>query len=158
MLALLFYISDVKYIIKCEKIREIAPVVVLKTVPHAPDYFAGYFNYRGEIVPVIDLCRLIQGTPCRARLSSRIILVDYRARGGASYILGVMAEQVTETIKKPGDAFQKPGIRSKEAPYLGGIVMDNGEMIQYIDLNFLPNCIQFLPAGEDGESDDPMEY
>ncbi len=153
MLALLFHIGDTMYTIKCDKIREIAPMVMLKTVPHAPDYFAGYFNYRGAIVPVMDLCRLIQGGPCRMRLSTRIILVDYPGPDNTSYIIGLMAERVTETVKKPEDAFKQSGVRSKDAPYLGGIVMEHGEMIQYIDLDLLPDCINFLPEVENVRGD-----
>ncbi|MCP4346323.1 MAG: chemotaxis protein CheW [Desulfobacterales bacterium] len=148
ILALLFYIGDVKYTVKCEKVREIAPIVSLKTVPHTPEFFAGYFNYRGDIVPVIDLCRLIQGEPCNMRLSTRIILVDYMGKNDIPHIVGLIAERVTETMRKPKDAFVLPGIKSKDAPYLGGIVMQHGEMIQYIDLSLLPDCISFLPDDE----------
>ena len=51
MLVLLFYLGDVMYTMKCEKVREVAPLVKLKEMPHTPDYFAGLFNYRGVIVP-----------------------------------------------------------------------------------------------------------
>ncbi|MDM8525707.1 chemotaxis protein CheW [Desulfococcaceae bacterium HSG8] len=136
------------YTIKCEKIREIAPMVMLKEVPHTPDFFAGFFNYRGMIVPVIDLCQLIQGCPCRMRLSTRIILVDYPVKD-TSHLLGLMAERVTETVRKPEDAFVSPGIRSSDAPYMGGIVMEQQKMIQYIDLDRLPDCINFLPGVKD---------
>lgn len=159
MLVLLFHIGEVKYIIRCDRIREIAPLVALKEVPHAPAYFSGYFNYRGTIVPVIDLCQLIQNTPCRLRLSTRIILVDYR-RHASSHILGLIAERVTEAVKKPDDAFVSGGIRSRKAPYLGGIVMEGEEMIQYLELDRLPDCIDFLPdpettagGGDDAKSD-----
>ncbi len=146
MLILLFYIGEVMYTIKCEKVREIAPMVTLKDIPHTPDFFAGFFNYRGNIVPVIDLCQLIQGIPCRMRLSTRIILVDYMGkRTDTSRILGLMAERVTETLRKSQDAFVLPVIQSGQAPYLGGIVMEQQKMIQYIDLDRLPNCIDFLP-------------
>ncbi len=47
MLVLLFYIGDIRYTIKCDKIREIAPTVTLKQAPQTPDYFAGFFNYSG---------------------------------------------------------------------------------------------------------------
>ncbi len=147
MLALLFHIGEVRYIIKCDRIREIAPMVALKEAPQAPAYFAGYFNYRGAIVPVIDLCQLIQNTPCRLRLSTRIILVEYR-RNASSHILGLIAERVTEAVKKPDDAFASAGIRSRKAPYLGGIVMDEDEMIQCLELDRLPDCIDFLPESE----------
>jgi len=145
MLVLLFFIGDIMYTIKCDNVREIAPMVKLKSVPHTPDFFAGYFNYRGAIVPVIDLCRLIQGSPCRMRMSTRIILVDYPGKDNTSNIIGLMAERVTETVKKPRESFILPNIRSKNAPYLGGIVMEENEMIQYIDLEMLPDCINFLP-------------
>ncbi|OQX18910.1 MAG: hypothetical protein BWK80_37560 [Desulfobacteraceae bacterium IS3] len=148
MLILLFYIGNVMYTIKCDKVREIAPVVTLKEIPHTPDFFAGYFNYRGIIVPVIDLCRLIQGYPCQMRLSTRIILVDYKEKDGSSRILGLMAERVTETVRKNKDAFIMPGIRSEGAPYLGGIVMEQKKMIQYIDLDKLPAYVNFLPEKE----------
>lgn len=147
MLILLFYIGNVMYTIKCENVREIAPMVKLKEMPHTPDFFAGFFNYRGTIVPVIDLCQLVQGRPCRMRLSTRIILVDYLAKDGSSHLLGLMAERVTETVRKSKDAFVQPGIRSEDAPYLGGIVMEQQKMIQYIDLDKLPDCINFLPNG-----------
>jgi len=147
MLILLFYIGDVMYTIKCEKVREIAPMVALKEVPHTPDFFAGYFNYRGDIVPVIDLCLLVQGQPCRMRLSTRIILVDYQT-GETSHTLGLIAERITETVRKPGDIFISPGIRTDHAPYLGGIMMEKKKMIQYIDLDQLPSCINFLPDTE----------
>ncbi len=155
MLALLFHIGDVQYIIKSDRVREIAPMVALKEVPHSPAYFSGYFNYRGTIVPVIDLCQLIQNTPCRLRLSTRIILVDYR-RNRTDHILGLIAERVTETVKKPDDAFIAAGIRSRKAPYLGGIVMEGDEMIQYLELDRLPDCIDFLPDPEatTGDGDD----
>jgi len=145
MLVLLFFIGDVMYTIKCDNVREIAPMVKLKSVPHTPDFFAGYFNYRGSIVPVIDLCQLIQGIPCRMRMSTRIILVDYPGKENISNIIGLMAERVTETVRKPKESFILPNIRSKDAPYLGGIVMEENEMIQYIDLEKLPNCINFMP-------------
>ena len=137
------------YTIKCERVREIAPMVNLKAVPHAPEYFAGYFNYRGSVVPVIDLCWLIEGRPCLKRLSTRIILVDYLRKNSTPYILGLIAERVTETVMKPDDSFMKPGLTSDKASFLGGIVMEQKQMIQYIDLDKLPNCIGFLPMLED---------
>lgn len=145
MLILFFYLGDVKYSIKCEKVREVAPIVTLKKVPNTPGYFAGLFNYRGMIVPVIDLCQLIQGRPCEMRLSTRIILVDYLRDDDTPYVLGLMAERVTEAVRKSEDVFVSPGINMGEAPYLRGIVMEEKKMIHYIDLDLLPESFNFLP-------------
>ncbi len=157
MLVLLFYIGDIRYTIKCDKIREIAPTVTLKQAPQTPDYFAGFFNYRGTIVPVLDLCQLIHGCSCNLRLSTRIILVDY-VQKDAHGIIGLLAERVTETVEIPESAFTEPGIRSEEAPFLGGIMMEGNEMIQYIDLDLIPNSVNLLPMIEsdvpDGSEND----
>ncbi len=150
MLILIFYLGDTMYTMRCDRVREVAPLVKLKKVPHTPDYFAGLFNYRGVVVPVIDLRQLIQGYPCQMRLSTRIILVDYLKEDQSPAIIGLMAERVTDAARKSEDAFVSPGLSVKEAPYLGGFIMEGNEMIQYIDLDLLPKSFSFLPLQEGG--------
>ena len=150
MLALLFYLGDEKYTIKCGRVREIAPMVSLKEMPNSPEFFAGLFNYRGMIVPVIDLRQLIQGCPCQIRLSTRIILVDYVGPDNMASVFGLMAERVTEAVMKPEDALVAPSVNMQNAPYLGGIVMEQNTMIQYIDVELLPGSLHFLPMLESG--------
>jgi chemotaxis-related protein WspB len=154
MLVLIFYLGDTMYTMKCDRVREVAPMVKLKEVPHTPDYFAGLFNYRGVVVPVIDLRQLIQGCQCRMRLSTRIILVDYLREDKSPAIIGLMAERVTDAVRKSQDAFVSPGLSMQDAPYLGGFVMEGNEMIQYIDLDLLPETFRFLPVLE-GDHDVP---
>jgi len=154
MLVLIFYLGDTMYTMKCDRVREVAPMVKLKEVPHTPNYFAGLFNYRGVVVPVIDLRQLIQGRPCQMRLSTRIILVDYLREDKTPAIIGLMAERVTDAVKKSQDAFVSPGLSMQEAPYLGGFIMEGNDMIQYIDLDLLPEALRFLPLLE-GAQDVP---
>jgi len=150
VLILLFSLGDMKFSINCEKVREVAPMVTLEKAPNAPASFAGLFNYRGMIVPVIDLCQLIYGHPCKMKLSTRIILVDYVKEDGSSHVLGLLAEQVTETLRKSEDAILSSGIQMEDSSYLGGIMMEGKSMIQYIDLERLPKIIKSLPVLEDG--------
>ena len=154
MLVLIFYLGNTMYTMKCDRVREVAPMVKLKEVPHTPNYFAGLFNYRGVVVPVIDLRQLIQGRPCQMRLSTRIILVDYLREDKTPAIIGLMAERVTDAVKKSQDAFVSPGLSMQEAPYLGGFIMEGNDMIQYIDLDLLPEALRFLPLLE-GAQDVP---
>jgi chemotaxis-related protein WspB len=150
MLVLIFYLGDTMYTMKCDRVREVAPMVKLKQVPHTPNYFAGLFNYRGVVVPVIDLRQLIQGQSCEMRLSTRIILVDYLKEDKTPAIIGLMAERVTDAVRKSQDAFVAPGLNVQDAPYLGGFIMEGNEMIQYLDLDLLPGTFQFLPVLEKG--------
>ncbi|QTA78031.1 Chemotaxis protein, CheW/CheV-like [Desulfonema limicola] len=146
MLSLLFYLGETIYTISCEKVREIVPLMALKKVPNEADYFAGFFNYRGEIVPVIDLCMLIQKQPCKMRLSTRIILAEYSGKNLKPYLLGLIAERVTETIRRPEESFVSTIVNLENAPYLRGILMEDNQMIQNIDLELLPDAIGFLSS------------
>ena len=131
MLMLLFHAGDNLYALDSSQVVEVIPMVVLRKIHHVPDYVAGVFNYRGTIVPVIDLCHLIQGTACRSRFSTRIIMVNYTAKDGGHRRLGLMAERVTETLKRP-DIEQKNASRVNDVPYLGEMFMDELGMIQLI--------------------------
>ncbi len=149
MLVLLFSIADVTYAVTCDRVREIVPMPTLKPVPHAPPHFMGVFNYRGRIVPVADLCLLVQGRPCRRRLSTRIILADAPGEPGKEdrpRIYGLMAERVTETLRAPSPQAGESAVSLPDAPYLGGIFMKDGEMIQFVDLDRLPDALGVLPA------------
>ncbi|MEJ2587997.1 MAG: chemotaxis protein CheW [Deltaproteobacteria bacterium] len=151
MLVLLFYLGDTLYTMRCDRVREVAPVVKLKEVPNAPAYFAGLFNYRGVVVPVIDLRQLIQGHPCNMRMSTRIILVDYLRKDNTPYVIGLMAERVTETLRKSEDDFVQTGLNVNQAPYLSGLMMEDSDMIQYIDIDRLPQSVKILQLPESAD-------
>jgi chemotaxis-related protein WspB len=146
---LLFELEEMMYAIDCEKIIEIAPLVTLKALSDKGASFAGFFNYRGQVVSVIDLCRLLTGRPCRMRLSTRIILTEYTSHDGESYISGLMTEGVTEIIRKERKAFLSSNIGA--SPYISGIMMENGKIIQYIDIKTLPDRINVMALVKDAD-------
>ncbi|WP_349262774.1 chemotaxis protein CheW [Allocoleopsis sp.] len=139
MLMLLFYVGDNIYALDSSHVVEVIPRVVVRKVHHVPDYVSGLFNYRGTIVPVIDLCHLIQGKPSQSYLSTRIIMVNYIGKDNTKHCLGLMAERVTETLNKPDSALMDTGtpLDVDEAPYLGEMIMDEKGMIQRIRLEYL---------------------
>lgn len=141
------------YVIECDQVKEVAPMVALKHIPHSPACVAGLFNYRGIIVPVIDLRQYIHGSPCQLRLSTRIILVEYLKPDKSLGMFAIMAERITEAVDRPKSAFIAPGITMQEAPYLSGILMENDEMIQLIDLNRLAKSLKFLSMFEEMEEE-----
>ena len=149
MLMLLFYVGDDLYALDSSQVVEVIPRVALRKVPHAPSYITGTFNYRGAIVPIVDLCSLIQGSPSRSHLSTRIIMVNYRGNDNQDHCLGLMAERVTETLNKPHTEFVNSTLTVNNAPYLGEMILDEKGMIQRIRLEYLlPDSQQgyLLPA------------
>lgn len=137
MLLLLFYVGNELYALDSSQVVEIIPRVLLRKVNYSPNYVAGVFNYRGTIVPVIDLCHLIQGHPSRSHLSTRIVMVSYQ-KDGVARCMGLMAERVTETLRKSDAELANAGTQLDDSPpYLGEMIMDEKGMIQRIRLEFL---------------------
>ncbi|NJK73509.1 MAG: purine-binding chemotaxis protein CheW [Oscillatoriales cyanobacterium RU_3_3] len=146
MLMLLFYVGDDRYALDCRRVVEVVPTVALKKLHGAPAYIPGLFNYRGHLVPVVDLCQMIQGTPARAYLSTRIVLVNCQLPDiddgddrnlQKPIILGLMAERVTETLDKPETEFLSPTINFDNTPYLGGTIADDRGTIQFVRVEHL---------------------
>jgi chemotaxis-related protein WspB len=150
MLMLLFYVGIERYAIECSSVVEVVRLISLRQSKQAPPHVAGLFKYRNLIVPVIDLCQLMQGTPCATHLSTRIILVNYLGVGQeVAQILGLMAERVTETIDRQNTESVNSGFRINQASYLGEIISDRHGLIQQVKLeHLLPGLRQeYLTAG-----------
>jgi len=132
MVFLLFSIGNNRYALESRQVVEVVPMVELWQVPKAPAYVAGMFAYRGKLVPVLDLCQLMHGQPCPARLSTRIILANYLCDNSTWRILGLMAEHVTDTITREPTDFAPFSLAVEDAPYLGEILTDEHGMIQRV--------------------------
>ena len=148
MLALGFEVGGARYAVRCAEIVELVPHVPLRPVPHAPDYVAGQFTYRGEVTPVVDLARLMTGRPAAERLSSRILVAAYPTPRGAR-ALGLLAERATEAVRLEGQGVP-PGIEVPEAPYLGELHFDGVRTVQLVKVaELLPEELRerLFPAG-----------
>lgn len=137
MLYLLLRMGHARYALEARRIVEVVPRVELKPLPHSAAYVAGLFDYRGTLVPVIDLCRLTDGYACRDYLTSRIVLVDYPGAGGIRHTLGLLAEQVTETAKLEDNDFQPSGLRQPDAPYLGPYQHNDATLVQRLEIEHI---------------------
>lgn len=84
-------------------------MVELRKIAGAPVGTAGEFVYRGEPVPVLDLCQLALGRPSNLRLSTRIILLRHEPQRGVMKPLGLVAEHATELAQKSLTEFTAVG-------------------------------------------------
>lgn len=137
MLMLLFYVGGDRYALVARKVEEVIPLVKLKKLARSPDYVAGLLNYRGTIIPAIDLCQLMVGNPYRPYLSTRIIIVNYLGEEQTNYRLGLIAERVTETLDIQETEWVEQGIKLDSAAYLGEVITDKQDLIQCIDIDSL---------------------
>lgn len=130
---LTFNVGDDLYAIPVSDVIEIIPLVQLKPLRLAPPWVAGLFNYRGISVPVLDLCQLIGAQPYRARLSTRIIIVDY-SQLGAGRPLGLVAERVTQTINILDSDFAPCALQADTTPFLAAVAVRPEGIVQRIEV------------------------
>ena len=132
MLFLKFRIGSESYALDTTQIAEVLPLLEITRVPQTPAGVAGLINYRGRPVPVIDLSELMLGEPGRPHISTRLILVRY-----GEHLLGLIAEQATEMMRREAGSFTDSGLASDAAPYLGPVTQDGGRLIRRIDVQKL---------------------
>lgn len=157
MLMLLFQINNQRYAIPSKKIVEVIPLVNLTKLTHTPEYFAGVFNYRGRIIPVIDMCQLISHQICSEHLSTRIILVNHWDRNAIAestpHIMGLIAPKVIETSQVSDVDLIDVDIQIDKPPYLGKMIVDEQGIIQCLHVEYLLSEVQEAYLIEDVNSD-----
>ncbi len=143
MLFIMFRLGNERYALEATRVIEVIPRLPLRAQPGTPDFVAGLLNFRGKVVPVLDLCALTLGSPCLEQLSTRIILIDYTLKSGVKRVLGLIAEAVTDAVKKEPQEFAS--VAAGQAPHLGRIALDDSGMIQCIHPEYLlPPSIEAL--------------
>jgi chemotaxis-related protein WspB len=134
-------IGNEGYLLEAAGVVCVLPLVDIRHIPRAPTGVVGCFSYRGTPVPVIDLTELALGRPAPRHLSTRVILValggsDERT-GQRERLLGLIAEKVTDTIRRDAADFSPTGITSDSAAYLGPVTTVGGRLLQWVEVSSL---------------------
>ncbi len=103
-----FVIGDVEYAVAIARVKEIANPQVVVALPHAPPAVVGVADFRGEVVPVIDLRTHFGLPPVPATRRTKWIVVD---------VAGRTASLVVDAVT---DVFGTGGAELRPAPSLGG--------------------------------------
>lgn len=125
------------YALNSENIVKVIPVVSLRQIPGTPHFFSGIFDFKGVLVPVVDLTQLTIGKPADILLSTRIILTHFILKDGRKTILGLMTEDMTEILAIEESDLHDTQISPQLAPYLGPMIQIKDRFIQTIQLDRL---------------------
>lgn len=129
MLLLLFNLQDEVYAIDSAKVVEVIPFLLTQKIPLTPKFIIGMANYRSNPVPVIDLGLLLNEQPCRQQLSTRIILTSVSLGSQFKKMVGLLAENVTETVKTPKG--WRPPTTSGQGPVFLDSTATNHPMVRW---------------------------
>jgi chemotaxis-related protein WspB len=150
MLFLLFRLGSDRYAIEAKRVVEVLPLLAAKQIPHAPPAVRGAFDFRGQPVPLVDLTQLALGHPVRENLSTRIVLVRHPDGRGGDRLLGLLAEHVTETLRRDPAEFRDSGVALPQARWLGPVASYEGSLVQWLQVEQLltPELLELLFPAE----------
>jgi purine-binding chemotaxis protein CheW len=86
--------------VKLEEVVEVVRMVALTPLADAPAHVLGVIDYRGTVIPLVDLGRRLGQAPARAGLDSKIVVVGHNGRQ-----VGLVVDDVAGMLEVPDGAY-----------------------------------------------------
>ena len=137
MLLLLFEIEGGRFALDAGIVVRVIPRINCKKNPTFPEYVAGIINYHGKPIPVIDLNSFHNSAPCKALLSTRIIIVNHIQKNFSNVHVGLIAERVTETVTIDTSNLYEKSLTIDLDLGVGKQAKGNAAAVQWYDLDHL---------------------
>lgn len=117
-----FLLGAERYAFETSFVREVHPLRELTQLPCTPPFVLGIMNLRGEILSVLDLCRLFDLAPRGAAELSKVIVLR-----SAGMEFGILADAVVgvRTILGQGVQSSLATVTGVRADYLKGVTQDH---------------------------------
>lgn len=137
-------LRDGWYALRLESLIEIFPAPRITRVPSVPEHILGVMNFRGEILPVIDLKRffsLPQSEPAAERI---VVVVKH-----GEVRTGLLVDGVGDLVPlSPDDLTEEPLVpRQAERATFDGVARFKGGLVSLINLEGLLQCEGLYAAG-----------
>ena len=116
-----FLVGDVSYAVRIEAVREIVNPLEIVELPRAPKAVLGVADYRGVVVPVVDL-RVRFGLPPAAesrRIKWIVLEVSGKEQSGAAAVPSSTGRYAALVVDSVTDVFGTGGADIRPAPPLG---------------------------------------
>ena len=141
------------YAIPLASVREIIELAHYTKVPLMPAFVFGIINLRGNVVPVIDLARLVTVTGGE-RSGRACIMVTEITHESQNYYVGLLIDEVRSVMDiQDADIEPAPGFGAGvPAEYLKGMVKTKTRFMTLLDLEQILNLekISMAVSGQSG--------
>ncbi len=128
-----FNIGNECYAIDTALVVEIIPLITIRPVVSCRDFIRGVIDYRGTVVPVIDMGLLLEQHPAAKKVSTRILVIRYQPGSQAQRLLGLIAERATGIFHVDSTDIERLETTLARQQFLGGMFNDGDKMVQVID-------------------------
>ncbi|PKL03322.1 MAG: chemotaxis protein CheW [Synergistetes bacterium HGW-Synergistetes-2] len=130
-----FALGKEEFGIDISRVREIVRLQNITTIPQSMDFVEGIVNLRGQIVPIVDLCKrfLVADRSGSSDTERRIIVVNMSGQN-----IGILVDGVSEILRIPDESIEPtpPIVASGvSSDFIRGVAKVDGRLIIFLDLD-----------------------
>ncbi|CAM3989513.1 chemotaxis protein CheW [Mesobacillus thioparans] len=133
------YAFPILFVISIEKMEG------MTVIPHMPDYVTGITKVRGELIPVIDLEKVLYNRDIQVDDKTRLIVLET-----SDISLGVLVRDAKEILEIPQENLKQPGlIAYQNTKFITGIANFGQRMIMVINPETLIQSLEGIKEIKD---------
>ncbi|KXG11178.1 chemotaxis protein CheW [Anoxybacillus rupiensis] len=128
-----FQLGNEQYAIPIEQVVSIEKMAAPTVIPQMPDYMLGVVRIRGELVPVLDMVKILYRHSYIQTEKTRLIVVQTE-----DLVVAFIADDAKEILDIPSEAMKKLNMLAyRQTPYFLGVANLPERLITLIDANRL---------------------
>ena len=130
-----FGLGKEEFGIDISRVREIVRMQDITSIPQSMDFVEGIVNLRGQIVPIVDLCKrfVVADRSDSDDGDRRIIVVNIGEQN-----IGILVDGVSEILRVPDESIEAtPPIVSSgvSSEFIKGVAKVDSRLIIFLDLD-----------------------
>lgn len=130
-----FGLGKEEFGIDISRVREIVRMQNITSIPQSMDFVEGIVNLRGQIVPIVDLCKrfVVADRSDSDDGDRRIIVVNIGEQN-----IGILVDGVSEILRVPDESIEAtPPIVSSgvSSEFIKGVAKVDSRLIIFLDLD-----------------------
>lgn len=129
---LVFKAESREYALPVRDVVEVVRMVVITPLPKAPSWVDGVLNFRGRVIPVLDL-RARLGIPRREPDLSTPIVITAAESG----LFGLVADELVEVLPLSRDQVDAPNAETAATPAVASMIRHDDRLILVLDAHRL---------------------
>jgi purine-binding chemotaxis protein CheW len=122
---LVFILAGKQFALPLESVRRVVHAAAVTLIPKAPEIVCGLVNYKGQILPVINISRRFHLPEHEIEPGHHFIIVQTKTRH-----FGLVADTVTGVIEEPVENVVQPQDIISGVEFLAGVMkLEDGIML-----------------------------
>ncbi len=143
---LTFALDEQRFALPMADVQEVVRVAAFARLPKAPPVIEGVLNFRGALVPVLDIRARFGLPPRPVSMTDHLVVAQADKRKVA-----IRVARASDLIEAPAQSIEDVNSVTAKSGYVSGVLKLPGEIVLIHDLS------TFLSAAEAAELDRSLE-